>query len=144
MTNKFVSLLEKIGHAFKIGAEKAIAVEANLLPLESAIAGGISLVNPVVGVTLQGLIAVVGRVEQVATAVSASNGTGTQKLVAAIPGIEQAILSDPLFHGRVPANLDLYNKAIGAIAGALADLTNSFAATPPTVAPVVLVAPPAK
>lgn len=147
MTNKFISILEKIGHSFKLGAEKAIAVEAQLLPLESAIAGGIGLVNPGAGVTLQGLVAVVGRVEQIATAVNATTGTGAQKLEAAIPGVEQAILSDPLFKGKTPANLDLYNKAVIAITSALADLTNSFASGPaPVTAPVpaVILAAPAK
>lgn len=122
---KHQSLLDKIGGWFKFGAKKALLVEAKLLPAEQLVAGIVQTFNPVVGTTLLDLLSVVGNVEQVAVAVGAASGTGLQKLQVAAPGIEQAILSDPIFKGKTITNLDLWNKALYAITGSLADLLRS-------------------
>lgn len=128
---KFITFLDHLGSMFKIGAEKALAVEAKLLPMEEMATAAIAVVNPALGGTFEGILASVVKVEQVAKAVGASTGTGAQKLQAAIPAVEQAILSDPLFKGKTIANLDLWNKAILSITGSLADLMNSTAASAP-------------
>lgn len=130
MTNSFITLLDKIGSAFKLGITKALAIEVKALPLENAIAGGIALVDPPLGATLLGLFGVIGKVEQVTVAVGVSKGTGQQKLATALPEIEQIILNEPIFAGKTPANLPLWNTAVESITGALADLLNSYAATP--------------
>lgn len=128
MANKFKTFLDHLGSLFKIGAKDALAVEAKLLPAEGAVAAVVAAENPAAGATLEGLIGVVTQVEQVATAVGASTGTGQQKLAAALPGIEDAILSDPLFKGKTIANQTLFNNAIVAVTGSLADILNSFEA----------------
>jgi hypothetical protein len=135
MANPFVTLLDKLGSDFKLGAEKALAVEAKLLPAEQAVAQVLSVVDPPVGVTLEGLLTSVVGVQQVATALKVGTGNGAQLLAVAIPGLEQAILSDPLFKGKTPANLPLWNSAIEKITGALADVLNSFEAAPAAPAP---------
>ncbi|HUZ04286.1 MAG TPA: hypothetical protein VMU62_02925 [Acidobacteriaceae bacterium] len=126
MANKFKTFLDHLGSMFKSGAEKALAVEAKLLPAEEATAAAISAINPAAGGTFEAILSSVVNVEQVATAVNASTGTGQQKLAAALPQVEQAILSNPLFKGKTVANLPLWNTAVEAIASASAELLNSF------------------
>jgi hypothetical protein len=128
MANKFVTFLEHLGHLFKVGAEKALAVEAKLLPLESAVAGAVSVVDPALGGTFEGILGSVVKVEQVATAVNAAHGTGQQKLATALPEVEQAILSNPIFKGKTIANLSLWNMAVEQITSASAQLLNAVAA----------------
>ena len=135
MTSKFKTFLDHLGSMFKNGAEKALAVEAKLLPAEEAIAAAVSVVNPAVGGTFEAILGSVVNVEQVATAVNASTGTGQQKLAAALPQVEQAILSNPLFKGKTVANLPLWNSAVEAIASASAELLNSVEA-PNTATPI--------
>lgn len=131
MADKFITLLDKLGSDFKLGAAKALEVEAKLLPAEQAVAQVLTMVDPPVGVTLQGLLASVVGVEQVAVALKASAGNGQQKLAVALPALEQAILSDPLFKGKQPANLPLWNSAIEKLTGAFADVLDSFNAPAP-------------
>jgi hypothetical protein len=119
------SWLKRLGHLFKIGVTQALAVEEKLLPAEEAAALVVTAINPVAGGTFEAILASIVKVEQVATAVGASSGTGQQKLEAAIPGVEDAILSNPLFKGKTIANLALWNNAIEKIAGSIADLTNA-------------------
>ena len=128
MANKFVTFLEHLGHLFKVGAEKALAFEAKLLPLESAVAGTVSVIDPALGGTFEGILSSVVKVEQVATAVNATHGTGQQKLATALPEVEQAILSNPIFKGKTIANLSLWNTAIEQITSASAQLLNAVAA----------------
>lgn len=132
----FLSILKAIGKNFTVGIHKAIAFEVKALPLEKEIATAITFIPGAgaIGTTLLDLVTVVGRVEQITEAVGATNGSGPQKLAVALPDIEQAILSDPLFKGRQVSNLDKYNKALVAFTGAIADIADSFAST--TVAPV--------
>ena len=129
MANKFVTFLEDLGHLFKVGAEKALAVEAKLLPMETAVAGAVSIVDPALGGTFEAILGSVVKVEQVATAVNATHGTGQQKLSTALPEVEQAILSNPIFKGKTIANLPLWNTAIEQVTSASAQLLNSVAAT---------------
>lgn len=128
MTKKFMTFLDHLGQMFKTGVEKTLAIEARLLPAEQAAAAVVSTVDPAAGGTFNAILSSVVNVEQVATAVGASSGTGQQKLAAALPQVEQAILNDPLFKGKKIANLALWNSAITAMAGATADLLNSVEA----------------
>ncbi|MGC9291829.1 MAG: hypothetical protein ACP5EP_03790 [Acidobacteriaceae bacterium] len=132
MANKFKTFLEHLGSMFKVGAEKALAIESKLLPAEEAAAAVVSTMDPAAGGTFGAILGSVVNVEQVATALGASTGTGEQKLAAALPQVEQAVLANPLFKGKKIANLALWNKAIGAIASATADLMNSVEAPAPT------------
>lgn len=128
MANKFKTFLDHLGSMFKTGAEKALAIEAKLLPAEEATAAAVSAVDPAAGGTFEAILGSVVNVEQVATAVSASTGTGQQKLAAALPQVEQAILSNPLFKGKTIVNLPLWNTAVEAITSASAELLNSVEA----------------
>jgi hypothetical protein len=128
MANSFKTLLDHFGGLFKVGVSKAIVVEQALRPTEELANAVVTTVNPALGAGLSGVLGAVVGVEQVATAVNASTGTGQQKLAAAIPGVEAAILSDPIFKGKVPANLPLYNLAIESVTKSFADLLNSFPA----------------
>lgn len=124
-TMKFISILESIGHKFALGVKKALDLEARALPAEKQIAGVITMFNPGVGATISGLLAVVGNVEQVAAAVGASTGSGVQKLTVALPGIEAAILADPLFAGKNIPDMTVWNANIVKFTSALVDLANS-------------------
>ena len=128
MSNHFKTFLDHLGSMFKKGAEKALAIEAKLLPAEEAVASVVSSVDPAMGGTFEAILGSVVKVEQVATAVNASTGTGQQKLAAALPEVEQAILSNPLFKGKTIANLPLWNAAVEAIGSASAQLLNSVEA----------------
>lgn len=121
---KFISILESIGTKFALGVKKALDLEAKALPIEQKIATTITVFNPAFGATLSGLLSVVGNIEQVATAVGASTGTGPQKLVAALPGIESAILADPLFAGKHIPDLTAWNANLAKFTSALVDLAN--------------------
>jgi hypothetical protein len=125
------TFLQKLGSFFTTGAAKALQIEAALAPAAGAVESVVAASNPGAAVGINTFNAILGSVvgvEQVATAVGASSGTGAQKLVAAVPGVEQAILSNPLFAGKTPANLALYNSALTAITSSVADLLNSFGA----------------
>jgi hypothetical protein len=145
----FTSILKSIGHAFHVGATKAVELEAKALPIEQKIDAAISLYSPSLGaaigvgiVTVQGLVAVIGNVEQIATAVGATDGTGPQKLLAAVPLVESAILADPLFKGKTIADFPKWNDAITKLTSALADLTNSVeSATAPVTSAATTAAP---
>lgn len=128
MANKFRTFLDHLGSMFKLGAEKALAIEAKLLPAEETVASVVGMFDPVLGGTFEAILGSVVKVEQVATAVGAATGTGQQKLATALPEVEQAILSNPLFKGKQPANLELYNQAIEQITNASAQLLNAFSA----------------
>lgn len=124
-SNGFVSFLKRLGGMFKTGATEALRIEAKLIPAEEAVGAALTIVNPAVGGTFEAILASVVKVEQIATAVGASHGTGEQKLVAALPDVEAAVLSNPLFKGKTIANLGLWNSALEKITGAVADLTSS-------------------
>lgn len=124
-SNGFVSFLKHLGGMFKTGATEALRIEAKLIPAEEAVGAALVVANPAIGGTFEAILASIVKVEQVATAVGASNGTGEQKLVAALPDVEAAVLSNPLFKGKTIANLALWNTALEKITGAVADLTNA-------------------
>ncbi len=128
MANKFKTFLDHLGSMFKIGAEKALAIEAKLLPAEETVASVVGMFDPALGGTFEAILGSVVKVEQVATAVNASTGTGQQKLATALPEVEQAILSNPLFKGKTVANLPLWNAAIEQLTSASAQLLNAFGA----------------
>ncbi len=134
MANKVKSFLDHLGSMFKLGAMKALAIEAKLLPAEETLAGVVATFDPALGGTFEAILGSVVKVEQVATAVNASSGTGQQKLATALPEVEQAILSNPLFKGKTVANLPLYNTAIEQLTSASAQLLNAFDA-PGTTTP---------
>lgn len=96
----FTSVLKSIGSKFKLGVQKAIAIEAKLLPFEKAAATSFATIDPKDGVLVEDLVGILGNVEGVAQSVGASDGKGPQKLAAAVPQIEQAILQSPLFAGK--------------------------------------------
>lgn len=139
----FKSFLDHLGSMFAIGNKKALQVEMALAPAEQSLAAIASLIPgaaPIVA-TVQAILGEIVKVQQITTAVGASTGTGAQKLAAALPSVEQVIMSDPLLAGKKIANLDLYNKALTSITGSFADLLNSLAApasipgVPPPTAP---------
>jgi hypothetical protein len=143
--NKFKSFLDHLGSMFLLGNKKALQIETQLAPAEQSLAGLAMLVPgaaPYVA-TVQGIIGEVVKVQQIADAVGAGTGTGSQKLAAALPNVENVIMSDPLLAGRKIANLDLYNKAFTAITGSFADLLNSLEApvAPTQAVPVPSPAP---
>lgn len=125
---KFKTFLDHLGSMFRIGAATAIAIEAKLIPAEQTVVEVVSMFSPALGGTFEAILGSVVKVEQVATAVGASTGTGIQKLTTAVPEVEQAILGNPLFKGKQPKDLALYNKALVAITSAAADLLNAFEA----------------
>ena len=138
----FIPWLKHLGSMFKVGAEKAIAIETKLLPGEEAAIQAVGLAATaagqpaiaagagIVGVSLQRLFGVAVQVEQISEAVGASAGTGAQKLAAALPQMEQTILSDPIFRGKTISNLDLWNQSIEAITSAIVGLGNSVSVPP--------------
>lgn len=128
--DKFKSFLDKLGADFEIGTKKALQIETALAPGEQAVMGVLSIAVPQYApaiATFQGIAGEVIRVQQIATAVGAGSGTGPQKLIAAIPGVEGVIMSDPLLQGKTIANLPLYNSAIAALTSSIADLLSALA-----------------
>lgn len=129
--NKFVSFIKKLGVLFASGAVKAIAIVQKDAP---AIEGIATTVGALTGQSVQ-VAAVEGtfnlafneivKVEQIATAVGASNGTGAQKLAAAAPQVEAVILANPLFKNVTITDQAKWTSAINSITGALYDLGNS-------------------
>jgi hypothetical protein len=93
-------------------------------PLAAAIAAGDGLIN--------GVISVTGSVLNTITAVGATNATPAQKMAAALPAIEQEILSDPTLAGAVkavggtPTNIAQFNTNLTAAAQALYLLTTAI------------------
>lgn len=128
------SWIKRLGSLFLHGAEKAIEiVEKDAAPIENAALAvgtlaGVGAQVQAAENTFNEAFSEVVQVEQVATAVGASTGTGPQKLAAAVPQIEQIILSNSLFKGKTIIDLDKWNKAIAAFGGAIYDLSNSVAA----------------
>ena len=133
MANGVKTLLDKLGSMVKVGAMRALGIEAKLLPAEYAVAGIVSEFDPPLGGTFEAILGGVVKVEQVATALNVSKGTGKQKLAAALPAVEDAILSNPLFKGKTISNLPLWNTAVEQIASAAAQLLNSVDNTEITV-----------
>lgn len=133
-SNGFVSFIKKLGSMFNHGVQKAIAIEQKALPAEEVIANvvgqltGTSALVTAGEKTFESIFGTVVQVEQVATAVGATSGTGVQKLAVALPQVEQAILANPLFAGKVVIDTTKWNNAISAIAGAMYDLGNAVAA----------------
>lgn len=137
-SNGFVSFFKKLGTLFVHGAEAAITIVKkdapaieNVVSIVGTLTGNGAAVNAGID-TFNSIFNTVVGVEQVATAVGASSGTGVQKLTAALPGVEQAILANPIFAGLKIADLTKYNAAIVGIASSMVDLANSFE-TPSTV-----------
>lgn len=128
--NGFKSFLDKLGSLFLVGTKKALQIETALAPAEQAVVNVIGAIVPAYQpalVTLQAILGEIVKVQQIAVAVGAGAGTGPQKLAAAIPSVEQVIMSDPLLAGKTIANLPLYNQAIASITSSFADLLNAVA-----------------
>lgn len=139
MANRFISILQNAGHLFTVGWQKALAFESQpkVKAVENAALAAVSLVDPALGVTLTSLFGIFVRVEQVSTAVGASSGTGPQKLQAALPDFEAAILSLPMFAGKRIPDLTQFNRALIQSASGLVDLMNAFETDNPVDAPAV-------
>lgn len=117
---------------FVTGASKALALEQKVAPTATVIEGVVEAVDPALVVpidTFNAVVTTVVSVEQIATAVGAGTGTGAQKLTAAIPQVEAAILANPLFAGKTAADLTLFNTAVSGLTSAVADLLSAFPAT---------------
>lgn len=144
----FVSFIKKLGSMFVHGSAKAIQIiqkDAPALELAALAVGTAAGVGPAVLVgeaTFNRIFGEVVEVEQIATAVKASDGTGVEKLAVAVPRVEQVILSDPLFKGKQIVDLDKWNKAVAAIAGAVYDLGNSVQAPGTTLQPAATTSAP--
>lgn len=135
-----LTYIKRLGSLFAHGVKKAIdLVEKDEKPIETIAltVGTIAGVGPQVQAvenTFNAMFSEVVNVEQIATAVGASTGTGQQKLAAAIPQVEQIILSDPLFKGKTITDLNKWNAAVLAITGALYDLGNAVSVPEPAAA----------
>jgi hypothetical protein len=130
MSNKFITLLDKLGSLVKLGASKAISFEANPLvqTIEKDIVTGISIVDPPVGATLADILAQIVKVEQIAVALKASSGTGAQKLELVIPEVTAILFAEPIFKGKTPADTALFDSGVQEIVDGFTKVTNSFAA----------------
>lgn len=133
---KFLSILESIGAKFKLGAKAAVQAEIKALPAEEEIAKAVAVVDAPVGDTLLEILQVVGGVEQVATAVGATTGTGEQKLAAALPQVEDVLLASPLLKGKTIPDLAKFNSAVEDFTSAFVDLVNSVDGSVAAPAPV--------
>jgi hypothetical protein len=84
--NKFESFLSAVGRDFKKGLDV-------ILPIASAAAAGLTVVNPALGGILTTSIGVVIATEQKFAAMGQQNGTGSQKLAESVsllyPAFEQ-------------------------------------------------------
>jgi hypothetical protein len=76
MANRFVTVLQKIGHDFKIGLDK-------ILPFAVAAEAPIAALDPALGALFQTAVGVVSSIEQKFTAMGQQAGTGAQKLAEA-------------------------------------------------------------
>lgn len=117
---------------FVTGASKALALEQKVAPTAQVVESVAETVDPALVApidTFNAVVTTVVTVEQISTAVGAGTGTGAQKLTAAIPQVEAAILANPLFAGKTPADLTLFNTAISGLTSAVADLLSAFPAT---------------
>jgi hypothetical protein len=126
------SWLTNLGTNFKTFIGKLLSIQTKLQPIEQEAASLISVADPAVGGIFEGALAIAGQVEQVATAVNASTGTGAQKFAAALPQVEQAFLSSPLFAGKTITNETLWQTAINGLLQSVVDASNAVAA--PTTA----------
>lgn len=135
-TNGFLTFIKKLGSLFNTGVKKAIAIVQADAPAIEQVAltvGTLAGVGPEVQAvegTFNLIFNEVVKVEQIATALGVSSGNGEQKLLAAIPQVEEVILSNPLFAGKTITDLAKWNAALAAITGAVYDLANSVTADP--------------
>lgn len=129
MSNKFITLLDKLGSLFKVGVQKAIAIEANpaVQTLEQVAAAGLTIVDPPAGALVTDILGKLIKVEQICVAVKASAGTGEQKLQLVIPEVTALIFDEPLFKGKTPEDMSLFNSGISEITDGFAKILNSFA-----------------
>lgn len=132
--NGFVSFFRAVGKLFTKGVPAALKIVQKDAPALEGVAltvGTLAGVGPEVAAgeeTFNAIFKSVLGVEQVAQAVGAGDGTGTQKLAAAVPQIEQIILQNPMFKGLQVADVDKYTKAVAQLTSAVVDIGNSFAA----------------
>lgn len=130
MSNKFVTLLDKMGGLFKLGAKKTIAVMASpqAQTIENIAEQGLSIIDPPAGALLTDLLTPIVKIQQTAVALKASDGNGDAKLALVIPEIASLILSEPLFKGFTPKDPALFTKGITELTQGLVDITSSYEA----------------
>jgi hypothetical protein len=131
MADKFISLLDKLGSLFKLGAEKALAFQANpdVQKLEADAIAVAQLAYPPAAIALKDVLAAIVKVEQIAVALKAPSGSGDAKLALVVPDVETLIFSEPLFAGKAPKNPALFNQGVMDMVKGLTEITNSFEAT---------------
>lgn len=105
--DKVLTILEKIGHGFKVGLDEALKAEPFVLPFLSA-------VNPAAGAALATTVAVISQTEQKFAALGQQSGTGQQKLTEATT-ILQPLLSIALADAGSPASLQKIQGYISAV-----------------------------
>lgn len=122
---KGFAFADKIEVAAQPIVQEAEMIIAPINPaLATAIAAGDGLVN--------GVFSVTGSVLNTIQTVGATNATPEQKMAAALPAIEQEILSDPTLAGAVkavggtPTNIAQFNASLTAAAQALYLLTTAI------------------
>lgn len=122
MSNKFLSVLAKIGQDFKKGLDIVLKEEPLVAPFISAL-------NPGVGAALSATVAVVAQTEQKFTAMGQQTGTGPQKLQEAVT-ILQPLLATALADAGNPASLAKIQGYITAVV----DVLNQQASGAPAAA----------
>jgi hypothetical protein len=111
MSNKVLTVLAKIGQAFKAGLDAALQAEPLIQPFVAAL-------NPSAGAALATTVAVVAQTEQKFTAMGEQSGSGAKKLAEAT-AILQPLLAVALADAGNPASLQKIQGYIAAVVAIL-------------------------
>lgn len=125
MANKFISVLEAIGHDFKVALDK-------IMPFAFAAGGTIvPLLDPSIAPLFQATVGVVAQTEQKFAAMGQQSGTGVQKSAEAL-SILGPLLSQGLAVAGKPADQPTVQNYLNAVVA----LLNAVPAAPAPAAPV--------
>ncbi len=130
MSNKFVSILKKIGSAFVSANDKVPAYVA-LAQAGVALSGNPSAINSVnlaSGLINDGLVRFQNIILDAEIMGQAISAPGTQKSVMAAPAILQLFLDLPILKGKDPKDADQSRIDAAELGGALAKFLNGFEA----------------
>lgn len=126
----FITLLETIGHDFKVGLEKIDPFIKEAVAVAQAAEAPISALDPAIGALFATTVATVSTIEQKFAAMGQQAGTGAQKLAQATTILSPVVTQVFTAAGKV-ADLATVQKYISAVV----DFLNAIPANGTVIAP---------
>lgn len=130
----FITLLETIGHDFKIGLEKIDPFVKEAVTVAQAAEAPISALDPAIGALFATTVATVSTIEQKFAAMGQQAGTGVQKLAQATTILSPVVTQVFTAAGKV-ADLATVQKYISAVVDFLNAIPANWTVIAPTAAP---------